>query len=100
MYGIPDVLTAEWGEKQPDGTIKITGGDGYIVFAKFGANGLPYIESVNMYGASTNPNSPHFKDQVPLYVKQQTKIMTLDKKEVLAKAKSVYSPGAKWDEKE
>lgn len=93
MFGMPDVLTAEWGEKQPNGTIKITGGDGYILFARFRPNGLPYIESLNMYGASSNPNSPHFKDQVPLYLQQQTKVMTLDKKEILRRAKVVYSPG-------
>jgi acyl-homoserine-lactone acylase len=93
MYGIPDVLTAEWGEQQPDGTIKVTGGDGYIMFVRFPKNGMPYIESLNMYGASSRPDSPHFNDQVPLYLKQQTKRMTLDKQTVMQQAKAMYSPG-------
>jgi acyl-homoserine-lactone acylase len=92
MYGIPDVLTAEWGEQQKDGTIKVTGGDGYVMFVRFVKGGLPKIETMNMYGASANPESPHFDDQVPLYLKQQTKPMTLDKAEVLRTAKRVYSP--------
>ncbi|MCU0388610.1 MAG: penicillin acylase family protein [Chitinophagaceae bacterium] len=48
MYGIPDVLTAEWGEQQHDGTIKVTGGDGYVMFIRFPKEGLPQIESLNM----------------------------------------------------
>ncbi len=93
MYGIPDVLTAEWGEQQKDGAIKVTGGDGYVMFVRFPKTGLPIIETMNMYGASSNPESPHFDDQVPLYLKQQTKPMTLDKAEVIKTAKKVYHPG-------
>ncbi len=93
MYGMPDVLSAEWGVQQPDGTIKVTGGDGYVAFVRFQKNGLPIIETVNMYGASSHPESPHFNDQIPLYLKQQTKSMTLDKAEVIKSAKRVYRPG-------
>ncbi|MCU0375130.1 MAG: penicillin acylase family protein, partial [Chitinophagaceae bacterium] len=93
MYGMPDVLTAEWAVQQPDGTLKITGGDGYIMFARFAPNGLPKLETLNMYGASAKPGSAHFADQVPLYLKQQTKPMFLDKKTVFEKAESIYSPG-------
>jgi acyl-homoserine-lactone acylase len=93
MYGMPDVLTAEWGEQQADGTIKVTGGDGYVMFVRFPKEGLPQIETLNMYGASSNPASPHFNDQVPLYLNQQTKTMTLDKQKVMEHAKETYSPG-------
>ncbi len=93
MYGVPDVLTAEWGEQEKDGTIKVTGGDGYVMFVRFPKTGLPIIESMNMYGASAKPGSPHFDDQVDLYLNQKTKPMTLDKKEVLKTAKRIYHPG-------
>jgi acyl-homoserine-lactone acylase len=93
MYGVPDVLTAEWGEQEKDGTIKVTGGDGYVMFVRFPKEGLPIIESMNMYGASAKPGSPHFDDQVDLYLNQQTKPMTLDKQEVLKTAKKIYHPG-------
>lgn len=93
LYGMPDVLSAQWGEQEKDGTIKVTGGDGYVMFIRFPKNGLPLIETMNMYGASSKPGSPHFDDQVPLYLKQQTKRMTLDKQDVLRMAKRVYHPG-------
>ncbi len=93
MYGVPDVLSSEWGVQQTDGTIKVTGGDGYVMFVRFPKTGLPVIETMNMYGASAKPGSPHFADQVPLYLKQQTKTMTLNKDEVLKDAKRIYHPG-------
>ena len=49
-------------------------------------------ETVNTFGASSNPNSPHFADQRALYQAQKTKHMTLDKNEVLKTAEKVYHP--------
>jgi acyl-homoserine-lactone acylase len=75
-----------------DGKRKVTGGDCYVAYVRFPKNGLPIIETVNTYGASSKPGSPHFDDQVPLFLEQKTKPMTLDKKEVLANAKRIYHP--------
>jgi acyl-homoserine-lactone acylase len=91
--GLPDLLAPEWGIAQKDLTRKITGGDAYVAMVRFPKNGLPVIETVNTYGASSKPGSPHFDDQVPLFMNQQTKPMTLDKVKVLATAKRVYHPG-------
>ncbi len=91
--GLPDLLAPEWGVAQKDLTRKITGGDAYVAMVRFPKNGLPVIETVNTYGASSKPGSPHFDDQVPLFLNQQTKPMTLDKVKVLATAKRVYHPG-------
>ena len=91
--GLPDLLAPEWGIAQKDLTRKITGGDAYVAMVRFPKNGLPVIETVNTYGASSKPGSPHFDDQVPLFLNQQTKPMTLDKVKVLATAKRVYHPG-------
>ena len=93
MYGMPDVLSAEWTEAYGAGKEKVVGGDGYICLVRFPKTGLPIIETVNMYGASSKPGSKHFDDQVPLYLKQQTKPMTLDKAAVLQRAERVYHPG-------
>jgi acyl-homoserine-lactone acylase len=90
---LPDLLAPEWGVAQKDLTRKITGGDAYVAMVRFPKNGLPIIETVNTYGASAKQGSPHFDDQVPLFLKQQTKPMTLDKQKVLATAKRVYHPG-------
>lgn len=94
LGGFPDLLSPQWTETQKNGTLKSIGGDGYIMFVRFPHNGLPVIETVNMYGASAQPNDKHFADQVPLYLNQQTKPMTLDKKKVYEKAERIYHPGA------
>lgn len=91
--GLPDLLAPEWGVEWKDGRRKITGGDAYVAMVRFPKSGLPIIETVNTYGASSKKGSPHFDDQVPLFLKQELKPMTLDKSKVLAEAKRIYHPG-------
>ena len=62
------------------------------MFVGFAKNCLPKIESRNIYGARANPNSKHFNDQVEMYLKQQTKTISLDKKEVYRTAERVCHP--------
>jgi acyl-homoserine-lactone acylase len=92
-WGLPDVLTAAYTDPYVNGLLKVVSGDAYICFVRYPKNGLPIIESVNTFGASSNPASSHFKDQMSLFQKQQTKHMTLDKQEVLRTAERVYHPG-------
>ncbi len=76
-----------------EGKRKMVSGDAYIGFVKFPKNGgLPLIETVNTFGASSIKGNKHFADQRPLYQAQQLKKMTLDKNEVLKNAESVYHP--------
>lgn len=92
-WGFPDVLTPTFSEPYKDGMRKVTGGDAYICFVRYPKDGsLPIIESVNTFGASMHPDSPHFKDQMERFQKQQPKHMTLDKAEVLRTAERVYHP--------
>jgi acyl-homoserine-lactone acylase len=92
IWGFPDLLSPQWTEKYNNGKLKSIGGDGLIMFVRFAKNSLPKIETVNMYGASTNPNSKHFNDQVEMYLKQQTKTISLDKAEVYKNAERIYHP--------
>jgi acyl-homoserine-lactone acylase len=93
-WGLPDVLTAAYTEPYKDGMRKIISGDAYICFVRYPKDGsLPIIESVNTFGASMHPSSPHYKDQMTMFQNQHTKPMTLDKKEVLRIAKRIYHPG-------
>ena len=91
--GLPDLLSPEWGVATANGKRKITGGDAYVALVRFPKQGLPIIETVNTYGASAKKGSPHFDDQVSLFLQQKTKTMTLDKSKVLATAKRIYHPG-------
>lgn len=67
-------------------------GDSFILFATYGENGVEKIETINCYGASNHPDSPHYTDQMDLFVQQKTKPMTLDKAKILAEAKQTYHP--------
>ncbi len=91
-WGLPDVLTAAYTDPYKNGLRQVVSGDAYICFVRYPKSGLPIIESVNTFGASSNPGSPHYKDQMTLFQNQQTKHMTLDKQEVLKKAERVYHP--------
>ena len=92
LWGIPDVLSPQWTVPIKNGKLKSIGGDGLIMFVRFAKQGLPKIETINMYGASAKRGNKHFDNQVELYLKQQTKPMTLDKAEVYRKAERVYHP--------
>jgi acyl-homoserine-lactone acylase len=92
-WGIPDVLTAENTVPYKNGLRKINSGDAYICFVRYPKDGLPIIESVNAFGASNKPGSPHYKDQMSMFLNLQTKPMTLNKEEVLKKAERIYHPG-------
>ena len=92
VWGLPDVLTAQNTVPYRNGFRRINTGDAYICFVRYPKNGLPVIESVNTYGASNVPGSPHYKDQMSMFINHQTKRMTLDKQEVLNKAERIYHP--------
>jgi len=90
--GINDVLAAMYTDNLPDGREVGVGGDTYIQLVKFNKTGLPYIESLLPLGNSSRPDSPHYTDQMELYSKQQTKVMTLDKATVFKEAEKIYHP--------
>jgi acyl-homoserine-lactone acylase len=91
VSGMPDVLAAMHADPLKNGQIKAKQGDAYIALVRFTKDG-PEIESINCYGASADPKSPHYTDQMDLFVKQQTKKMSLNKLEVLSQAKRIYHP--------
>ena len=93
VWGIPDVLTAITSAPYKDGHVHSTHGESYISLVRFPKAGLPLIETINCFGASAHPNSPHYTDQMDLFVQMKTKPMTLDKAEVLRTAKRMYHPG-------
>ncbi|WP_462220889.1 penicillin acylase family protein [Ferruginibacter sp.] len=92
LGGFPDVLSPQWTAPYKNGQLKSIGGDGLIMFVRFAKEGLPKIETINMYGASAKPGNKHFDDQVQMYLQQKTKTMTLDKATVYKNAERVYHP--------
>ena len=92
-WGLPDVLTAMYSRMEADGRFRVVAGESYIQLVRFPKNGLPVIESVNCYGASTHPDSPHYTDQMNMFIAQKTRPISLDKETVLKNAMRVYHPG-------
>ena len=92
LGGFPDLLSPQWTEPMASGKLKSIGGDGLVMFVRFQKQGLPKIETINMYGASAKAGNKHFDDQVEMYLKQQIKTMTLDKATVYNNAERVYHP--------
>ena len=90
--GAPDVLAAMMSKPYKNGKLKTFVGDSYIILVDFDAEGKPRIETVNVYGTSTHPESAHYTDQMELWAGQKTKPMTLDKAEIYKNAERVYHP--------
>ncbi|MCX7744627.1 MAG: penicillin acylase family protein [Flavobacteriales bacterium] len=73
------------------GLYRIVSGDGYIQLVKFGRD-YPEIWSVNAYGASSKPDSPHYTDQMEMFQREEFKPMTFDKSKILNMAERIYKP--------
>ena len=92
VNGIPDVITAMYSKSFKNGRVKAFQGESYIMLIRYPVEGLPIIETVNVYGASNQPESPHYDDQMLLFVNQERKSMTLDLEKVRAEAERIYHP--------
>jgi acyl-homoserine-lactone acylase len=93
LWGLPDVLRAMYSTPQSNGRWRGQAGESYIELVRFERGKLPVIESINCFGASNRPESPHYADQMELFLQLKTKPMTLDKIQVLQEAVRKYHPG-------
>ena len=91
VAGAPDVLAALSVDYYDNGLLKARHGDSYIELVRYSKDGVE-IETVNCYGSSNKEGSPHYTDQMNLYVNQQTKKMTLDKETIFREAVRTYHP--------
>jgi acyl-homoserine-lactone acylase len=91
MPGLPDVLAPMYSVPYKNGMLKGTQGDAYVELVRFTKDG-PVIESINTYGASSKPGSPHYTDQMEMYTHQQTKTMTFNKADIYKNAERIYHP--------
>ena len=92
LGGVADVIAAMNSVPYENGQVKGNSGESYIMLIRYPEEGLPIIETVNVFGASNRPESPHYDDQIPLFLNQERKSMTLDIEEVKKNAKRIYHP--------
>jgi acyl-homoserine-lactone acylase len=91
VAGGPDAIRAVFGHFMEDGRNRMVAGDGYFQLVQFTKDG-PIIESASPFGASSFPDSPHYRDQMSPFGKEKMKTMSLDKETVYKNAKRIYHP--------
>ncbi|MEO6758939.1 MAG: penicillin acylase family protein, partial [Saprospiraceae bacterium] len=89
LAGLPDAIAAIYSKPYTKGRVQGFVGDCFIQLVRFTPAG-PVIESVNTFGASNRPESPHYSDQMAMFLEHKTKRMPLDKNEVYARAERIY----------
>ena len=93
LGGGPDVLNAVYG-KWNGQFLEGRAGDCYVLMATWDADGTVRSRSLHQFGsASTRPDSPHYADQVPLFVNRETKPVWLDEADLRANLQMEYAPG-------
>jgi acyl-homoserine-lactone acylase len=93
--GGPDVLRAvETDRLGDDGRFSAQTGDTLILFSTWDAAGAQTIETIHQFGSATlDESSPHYADQLPLFVAEKTKRVPLSEAELLAGGAKTYAPG-------
>jgi len=92
--GGPDTYRAVYGQKQPDGTLTAMAGDTFIMFVTWDKAGQLSSESIHQFGSATlDQNSPHYADQVPLFVAMKTKPVLFTEAQLAGHIEEDYHPG-------
>ncbi len=92
MYGGIETLACCTVGFDKDGKLRMNKGDTFVMYAKYGKDGLEELKTTNFVGNSSNPASPHYNDQMEMYVNKQPKSITMDKTEIYKNAVSVSHP--------
>lgn len=95
IQGGPDILRAVYGRKsEDDGRLGAEGGDTYIMFVEWDADGNVSSESIHQFGSATiDETSQHFADQVPIFAGEETTPVLLDWEAFEPTIAESYRPG-------
>jgi len=95
LDGGPDILRAIYDAEGPrdDHRLHAQAGDTLIMLADWAPDGTLSLETVHQFGsASQVPGSPHFDDQVPLYVDHEFKPTYMTREAIEQAASRIYEP--------
>ncbi|WP_295497633.1 acylase [Sphingorhabdus sp. EL138] len=95
MLGGSDALRATtiWDAEQADGKMRVRHGDSYIMLMRWDKEGKVQSESIQPYGsATTRPESPHYTDQMKLFVAGGYKPVHFEWADAVKNAKRRYRP--------
>ena len=91
MSEVPRAVDASLYDKKK-GIFRMHNGDGYIQFVKYG-KGETEVLSINAYGASAHPKSPHYTDQMKPFIREETRRVPWRLEEIKAQARYDYMAG-------
>ena len=91
ISGLLDMIAATNSAPLKKGRVKAVAGESYIMLVRYSEDDVE-IETVLPFGESSDPDSPHFTDQMDMYLNHERKEMTLDKTKVYEQAVKVYHP--------
>ncbi len=91
--GTDTLRAATTWEPQADGRMRVKHGDSFIMLMNWDKAGKVSSQSIQPYGAATTrPDSPHYTDQMKLFVARQFKPVWFERADVLKNAKRIYRP--------
>jgi acyl-homoserine-lactone acylase len=80
-------------EPEPDGRMRVKHGDSFVMLVNWDKAGKVRSQSIQPYGAATTrPNSPHYTDQMKLFVERKFKPVHFEREALIANAKRAYRP--------
>lgn len=95
MLGGSDALRATtiWDAEQADGKMRVRHGDSYVMLMRWDKDGKVQSESIQPYGsATTRPKSPHYTDQMKLFLAGGYKPVHFEWADAVQNAKRRYRP--------
>ena len=95
ISGGPDTMRAVYGkELNQDGQAMNKAGDGFLMFVSWDRDGLVSSDAIHQFGSATlDESSPHFNDQMEMFVSHQERKVLFERKELEKKMERRYQPG-------
>jgi acyl-homoserine-lactone acylase len=91
--GTDTLRAATTWDPQPDGRMRVKHGDSFIMTMNWDKAGKVSSQSIQPYGAATTrPGSPHYTDQMKLFIDRKFKPVRFDRADIVATAKRAYRP--------
>ena len=91
--GTDTLRAATTWDPQPNGQMRVKHGDSFIMLIQWDRAGRVTSQSIQPYGeATTRPNSPHYTDQMRMFVEHRFKPVHFERSDLLAHAKRAYRP--------
>lgn len=92
LDGGNDTLRAStlW-DVDPDGRYRVRHGDSFLMFIRWDRQGRVRSRAIQPFGAATTrPDSPHYADQAPLFVRHQVRRVLFEPAELMASRPRIY----------